>query len=211
MVGSGRSSDHSKGGVVSAAVVIHDRLPVLDIEDGANGDQVRPTSFRLGWKAPRPSWSWIMDRPQPGTGRSAAPRAKLDRGREFQSLQRRLCASSQPTGVPELMGDFISYVNTDYPSLLAQAAVTHAQFETIDRFGDGNGPHRAGTDPHRAVPAGIGVRAHAADQPGSLCLVRVLHWRAYRLPARRPGGQSSTRHRPATVAGHVRSSNPKGM
>lgn len=47
-----------------------------------------------------------------------------------------------PDRVPELMGDLVAYVNTDYHSPLTQAAVAHAQFETIHPFGDGNG--RAG-------------------------------------------------------------------
>ena len=44
--------------------------------------------------------------------------------------------------VPELMNDLVAYVNTTHHSPLTQAAVTHAQFETIHPFADGNG--RAG-------------------------------------------------------------------
>ena len=41
--------------------------------------------------------------------------------------------------VPDLMHDLIDYLNTaDHPPVL-QAAVLHAQFETIHPFGDGNG------------------------------------------------------------------------
>ena len=47
-----------------------------------------------------------------------------------------------PDRVPELMHDLVAYVNTDYHTPLTQAAVAHAQFETIHPFGDGNG--RAG-------------------------------------------------------------------
>ena len=47
-----------------------------------------------------------------------------------------------PDRVPELMADLMTYVNTDYHSPLTQAAIAHAQFETIHPFGDGNG--RAG-------------------------------------------------------------------
>lgn len=47
-----------------------------------------------------------------------------------------------PDRVPELMNDLVAYVNTDHHSPLTQAAVAHAQFETIHPFADGNG--RAG-------------------------------------------------------------------
>ena len=44
-----------------------------------------------------------------------------------------------PDRVPELMHDLVAYVNTDHHTPLTQAAVAHAQFETIHPFGDGNG------------------------------------------------------------------------
>ncbi len=44
-----------------------------------------------------------------------------------------------PDRVPALMADLIAYVNTDHHSPLTQAAIAHAQFETIHPFGDGNG------------------------------------------------------------------------
>ena len=47
-----------------------------------------------------------------------------------------------PGRVPKLMEDLIAYVNTNHHSPLTQAAIAHAQFETIHPFGDGNG--RAG-------------------------------------------------------------------
>ncbi len=47
-----------------------------------------------------------------------------------------------PECVPELLADLLDYVNRDDHSPLVQAALAHAQFETIHPFADGNG--RAG-------------------------------------------------------------------
>ena len=47
-----------------------------------------------------------------------------------------------PDRVAELVDDLISFVNLDDLPAIAQAAIAHAQFETIHPFGDGNG--RAG-------------------------------------------------------------------
>lgn len=44
-----------------------------------------------------------------------------------------------PDGVPELMADLIDYMNGAAHAPLIQAAVVHAQFETIHPFTDGNG------------------------------------------------------------------------
>jgi Fic family protein len=44
--------------------------------------------------------------------------------------------------VPDLLDDLVSFLNRDDVPAIAQAAVAHAQFETIHPFGDGNG--RAG-------------------------------------------------------------------
>lgn len=44
--------------------------------------------------------------------------------------------------VPELLDDLVAFVNLDDLPAIAQAAIAHAQFETIHPFGDGNG--RAG-------------------------------------------------------------------
>ena len=41
--------------------------------------------------------------------------------------------------VPELLADLIAFCNDDSLPVLAQAAVAHAQFETIHPFADGNG------------------------------------------------------------------------
>ena len=47
-----------------------------------------------------------------------------------------------PERVPALLNDLVQFVNLDDLPAIAQAAVAHAQFETIHPFGDGNG--RAG-------------------------------------------------------------------
>jgi Fic family protein len=47
-----------------------------------------------------------------------------------------------PDRVPKLLDDLVSFVNLDDLPAIAQAAIAHAQFETIHPFGDGNG--RAG-------------------------------------------------------------------
>ena len=44
-----------------------------------------------------------------------------------------------PDHVPTLLDDLVSYINGDTHSPLAQAAIAHAQFETIHPFVDGNG------------------------------------------------------------------------
>jgi len=44
-----------------------------------------------------------------------------------------------PNLVPELMADLCSFCNDDALSAVAQAAIAHAQFETIHPFIDGNG------------------------------------------------------------------------
>lgn len=41
--------------------------------------------------------------------------------------------------VPDLVGDLCEFMNRDEISPVAQAAIAHAQFETIHPFGDGNG------------------------------------------------------------------------
>jgi Fic family protein len=47
-----------------------------------------------------------------------------------------------PDRVPALLDDLVEFVNLDDLPAIAQAAIAHAQFETIHPFGDGNG--RAG-------------------------------------------------------------------
>lgn len=44
-----------------------------------------------------------------------------------------------PESLPDLLADLIDYVNGDEHSPLTQAAIAHAQFETLHPFADGNG------------------------------------------------------------------------
>jgi Fic family protein len=44
-----------------------------------------------------------------------------------------------PDRIPQLLQDLVTFVNRDDLPAVAQAAVAHAQFETIHPFGDGNG------------------------------------------------------------------------
>lgn len=44
-----------------------------------------------------------------------------------------------PEHVPELMRDLVRFCSSDHLSPLSQAAIAHAQFETIHPFADGNG------------------------------------------------------------------------
>jgi Fic family protein len=43
------------------------------------------------------------------------------------------------SSVPSLMDDLVAFTNTKEPDAITQAAVAHAQFETIHPYGDGNG------------------------------------------------------------------------
>ncbi len=53
-----------------------------------------------------------------------------------------LDASSVPppaSALPELMANFVAYANSEWHDPVTQAALLHAQFETIHPYGDGNG------------------------------------------------------------------------
>ncbi len=70
-----------------------------------------------------------------------------------------------PDRVPALLDDLVAFVNLDDLPAVAQAAVAHAQFETIHPFGDGNGRagrclihvvlRRRGVAPHLAPPISV--------------------------------------------------------
>lgn len=64
-----------------------------------------------------------------------------------------------PARVPELVADLLSYLNRDDIPVLTQAAIGHAQFESIHAFTDGNG--RIGRALVSAVLRRRGVTRHA--------------------------------------------------
>ncbi len=72
-----------------------------------------------------------------------------------------------PEAVPALLDDLVAFCNTDCLPPLAQAAVAHAQFETIHPFADGNG--RVGRALVPVVLRRRGLCAHAVP-PISLSL-----------------------------------------
>ena len=59
-------------------------------------------------------------------------------GSEYTPIGSR-CVPPPHEHVPALLEDLIDYVNSDEHPPLLQAALAHAQFETIHPFGDGNG------------------------------------------------------------------------
>lgn len=96
------------------------------------------------------------------------------------------------TDVPRLMADLCTFVNGDSLPPLAQAAVAHAQFETIHPFVDGNG---RGSGPHPCdPPASWAVSERGgADQPRSGDAIRRLHrgLSAYRYDGPADGDSAS--------------------
>ncbi|MVQ41264.1 Fic family protein [Microbacterium sp. MAH-37] len=78
-----------------------------------------------------------------------------------------------PTRVPALMGDLIEYLNRDDVPVMVQAAIGHAQFETIHAFTDGNGRigralvsavfRRRGVTRNAVVPLASGLLAERED------------------------------------------------
>jgi Fic family protein len=83
-----------------------------------------------------------------------------------------------PEHVPGLLADLIEFVNSDrYPPLM-QAALAHAQFETIHPFGDGNGRvgralihvvlRRRGLAPRYVPPISLVLATRSRDYIGGL-------------------------------------------
>ena len=78
-----------------------------------------------------------------------------------------------PERVPELMDDLIEYLNRDDVPMMVQAAIAHAQFESIHAFTDGNGRigralvsavlRRRGATRNAVVPLASGLLARRDD------------------------------------------------
>ena len=110
-----------------------------------------------------------------------------------------------PERVGELMNDLISYLNRDDVPVLVQAAIGHAQFESIHAFTDGNGRigralvsavlRRRGVTRNAVVPLASGLLARREDyfaalgsyrqgQPSPLILLFAQSARAAALASR---------------------------
>jgi Fic family protein len=76
-----------------------------------------------------------------------------------------------PSRIPDLLDDLVAFLNLDDLPSLAQAAIAHAQFETIHPFGDGNGRagrclihvilRRRGVAPRLAPPVSVVLATNA--------------------------------------------------
>ena len=99
-----------------------------------------------------------------------------------------------PEAVPALLDDLVGFCNSDELPPLAQAAVAHAQFETIHPFADGNG--RVGRALVHIVLRRRGLCAHAVP-PISLSLATFADPYVKTLAAFRhegdPGGEAAAR------------------
>ncbi|CBT77524.1 MULTISPECIES: Fic family protein [Glutamicibacter] len=110
-----------------------------------------------------------------------------------------------PERVNELMNDLITYLNRDDVPVLVQAAIGHAQFESIHAFTDGNGRigralvsavlRRRGVTRNAVVPLASGLLARREDyfaalgsyrqgQPSPLILLFAQSARAAALASR---------------------------
>ena len=91
---------------------------------------------------------------------------------------------STPESVEELIEDLCAFANTDDLPPVAQAAIAHAQFETIHPFVDGNGRtgraiihlvlRRRGLAPRILPPVSLVLATLAKDYVGGLTATRYL-------------------------------------
>ncbi len=89
-----------------------------------------------------------------------------------------------PEYVSGLLGDLLAYINSDIHSPLVQAAIAHAQFETIHPFADGNGRtgralihvvlRRRGLAPRFVPPVSLILATWATDYVRGLAQFRHL-------------------------------------
>ena len=86
-----------------------------------------------------------------------------------------------PERVPDLMADLVDYLNGAAHAPLIQAAVVHAQFETVLPVHRWQRPRRPCTHPHGARPAGADRTCCAADQPGARDVAGQVRRRADRV------------------------------
>lgn len=89
-----------------------------------------------------------------------------------------------PGAVEELMADLAAFVSEDHPLPLVQAALVHAQFETIHPYTDGNGRTgralihtvlaRQGLAVGHVLPISMSLLAHAREYIGGLNAYRYV-------------------------------------
>jgi Fic family protein len=87
-----------------------------------------------------------------------------------------------PESLDDLLGDLLDYVNGDHHPALVQAAIAHAQFETIHPFADGNGRtgralihvilRRRGLAPRFVPPISLVLATWASDYIAGLTTFR---------------------------------------
>lgn len=99
------------------------------------------------------------------------------------SPRRALHVPPTPSRIPELLDDLLAFVNRDDVPVIAQAAIAHAQFESIHPFTDGNGRigralisavlRRRGLTNNTVIPLASGILARRDDYFASLTRYRA--------------------------------------
>ena len=116
----------------------------------------------------------MLNDPDPDERRSAGQVRDVQNwiGGSQHSPRNALYVPPPPEDVPALLDDLVAFVNRDDVEPVTQAAIAHAQFESIHPFTDGNGRigraligavlRRRGVTPHTVLPV---ASALAADTP----------------------------------------------